>query len=130
MDAPQASVPVVLVVDDEPGVLRLMERVLMSEGYQVHSASGGLQALELVAGLPSPPDVLVTDLRMDPIDGADLARLIRERPPVPRVLFVSGYPSDPSLRQLPGPLLKKPFGPDQLAQAVAQLLGVRERPDA
>ena len=124
MSAPQmAPAPVVLVVDDEPIVLRMMERVLASAGYQVHAASNGLRALELATSLPVPPAIMVSDVRMDPIDGPDLARLMLRASPGTRVLFVSGYPSDPDHGPLIGPLLKKPFSPDQLVQAVAELLG-------
>jgi CheY-like chemotaxis protein len=104
------SAPVVLVVDDEPMVLGLMvERTLVSAGYQVVSASNGLRALELAAGLPTAPPVLVTDLRMEPIGGFDLAKLVASRWPATRVLFVSGY--DPEHTELPGPFLRKPFAP-------------------
>ncbi len=123
MAAPQADPgPVVLVVDDEPMILRLMERVLVEAGYRVHPASNGLRALELAGSLPTPPAVMVTDLRMDPIDGADLARLMAEHRPATRVLFVSGYIEDPEHRRLNGPMLKKPFAPAQLVAAVRRLL--------
>lgn len=117
------AAPVVLVVDDEPVVLRMMERVLSAEGYEVHTASNGLRALELATGLPVPPAVMVSDVRMDPVDGPDLARLMLRASPGTRVLFVSGYPADPDHGPLLGPLLRKPFSPDQLTQAVAAILG-------
>ena len=75
MAAPKADpAPVVLVVDDEPILLRLMERALTEAGYLVQGASNGLRALELVGSSPCPPDILVTDLRMEPLNGFDLAR--------------------------------------------------------
>lgn len=123
MAAPQADPrPVVLVVDDEPMILRLMERTLVEAGYRVHPASNGLRALELAASLPTPPAAMVTDLRMEPIDGADLARLMAEQRPATRVLFVSGFIEDPDHRRLQGPMLKKPFAPAQLVAAVGRLL--------
>ena len=66
----------VLVVDDEPMVLRLMVRALGDAGFQVYEATGALRAIEIASGLPSPPRVLATDLRMEPVDGADLAKLV------------------------------------------------------
>jgi CheY-like chemotaxis protein len=111
----------VLVVDDEPMLLTLMGRALREVGYEVQLATSGLQALQLVATLAQ-PDLLITDLRMEPIDGPDLARLIAEEHPTLPVLFVSGYHQDLQHRSLPGPLLPKPFSPEQLLQAVEALL--------
>ncbi len=117
---------VLLVVDDEPVVLHLMMRTLTDAGYSVHGASGALQALDLLGRLPTPPAALVTDVRMDPIDGAGLARLLlHQRPGLP-VLFVSGLGPNDQYRDLPGPLLKKPFLAEQLIDAVTGLL-VRQR---
>jgi two-component system, OmpR family, response regulator len=56
--------PAVLVVDDEPIVLELMERGLADAGYQVQCAPDGLRALELTDQWPAPPDLLITDLWM------------------------------------------------------------------
>jgi CheY-like chemotaxis protein len=80
MPAPQAvATPVVLVVDDEPMVMRLMERTFASAGFLVLAASSGEEALALAEASPAPPAVLVTDVRMHPIDGPELARLITSR---------------------------------------------------
>ena len=116
------SAPVVLVVDDEPIVLRMMERVLTAAGYAVHAVSNGLRALEVVTSLPTPPAVMVSDVRMAPIDGPDLARLMLRAAPATRVMFVSGFAADPDHGPLLGPLLLKPYSPDQLVQAVAAML--------
>jgi CheY-like chemotaxis protein len=124
MAAPQAdAAPVILVVDDEPMVLRLMERALIEAGYRVQGASNGLHALELAGNLPGPPDVLVTDLRMEPVNGADLARLVTAKHPNTRVLLVSGY--DPEHTELAAPFLRKPFSPQELVHAVEQLVTLR-----
>jgi len=121
MAAPQVDpAPVVLVVDDEPVVLRLMARALGSAGYDVHAATNGLQALAVITTLPVPPAILVTDLRMDPVDGASLARLVAHLRPGTRILFVSGW--DANHLVLNAPLLPKPFSPGQLVEAVQGLL--------
>ena len=123
MSAPRmVPAPVILVVDDEPIVLRMMERILSTAGYTVHAASNGLRALEVAASLPTPPAAMVSDVRMAPVDGPSLARLMRRASPGTRVLFVSGYPADPDHGPLLGPLLRKPFMPDQLVEAVAAML--------
>ena len=110
----------VLVVDDEPMVLRLMVRALGDAGFQVYEATGALRAIEIASGLPSPPRVLVTDLRMEPVDGADLAKLVSTQWPGVRVLFVSGFDADHL--GVGGALLKKPFAPDKLVDAVRGLV--------
>jgi two-component system, cell cycle sensor histidine kinase and response regulator CckA len=123
MPAPQmVPAPVVLVVDDEPVLLHMMERILLEAGYQVCGASNALRALELASTLRVPPAVLLSDIRMEPVDGPDLARLMRQASPSTRVLFVSGYPEDPDHAPFPAPLLRKPFTPEQLVRAVAQVL--------
>jgi DNA-binding NtrC family response regulator len=126
MAAPKADpAPVVLVVDDEPILLRLMERALAEAGYRVEGASNGLRALELVGDSPYPPDVLVTDLRMDGLNGVDLAKLVTQNHPHTQVLLVSGY--DPDHTEPAWPFLRKPFPPQALVAAVEQLLPARSR---
>ena len=117
-----ASGPVVLVVDDEPVVLSLMQRALTQAGYQVYAARDGLSALALAAKLPSPPVALVTDLRMEPIDGASLCRLVRQVYPGIHVVFVSGFGPPTEYGELPGPLLRKPFAPDALIGTLGDVL--------
>lgn len=117
----------VLVVDDEPMVLRLMERALTEAGYRVQGASNGLRALELAGNSVVPPNVLVTDIRMAPLNGVDLARLVTAKHPHIRILLVSGY--DPEHKELPGPFLRKPFSPEELVHAVKQLAASRPPTD-
>ncbi len=115
--------PLVLVVDDEPVLLRLMERALAQAGYQVQTASTGLRALELVGSRPIPPDILVTDICMDGLNGVELAKVITTKHPSVQVLLVSGY--DPEHTELAWPFLRKPFSPDTLVRAVEQLVAQR-----
>jgi DNA-binding NtrC family response regulator len=126
MAAPKADpAPVVLVVDDEPILLRLMERALTEAGYLVQGASNGLRALELIGSSPCPADILVTDLRMEPLNGFDLARLVTAKHPDTQVLLISGYDADHT--EPPWPFLGKPFSPEALVRAVEQLLPARLR---
>ncbi|HEV8400580.1 MAG TPA: ATP-binding protein [Gemmatimonadales bacterium] len=80
----------VLLVDDEDMIRRPMARFLAMRGVEVIEASDGVQALERLAGFE--PDVILADLRMPKMDGAELyARLQAERPGLAdRVLFLSG----------------------------------------
>ena len=118
--APDGTGPVVLVVDDEAIVLRLMERALLEAGYRVVAETDAVRVLELAVALPVPPGILVTDIRMASLDGVALAGLVRNRWPGLRLLFVTGY--DTAHHVLPGPVLQKPFGPAQLTSVVARLL--------
>jgi DNA-binding NtrC family response regulator len=107
----------VLVVDDEPVLLAIMERALCDAGYGVQGAANGLRALELAGR--NPPDVLVTDLQMAGLNGVDLARLVTAKRPSTRVLMVSA--GDPAHREVAWAFLRKPFSPEQLVEAVDRL---------
>jgi hypothetical protein len=114
--------PVVLVVDDEAIILRMMARALLEAGYAVHMAGSGPEALALAEQLPQPPDLVVTDLRMDPMGGGELAELLFSRRLASRFLFVSGYGPAAQYNEDFGPFLSKPFSPQRLVEVVSQLL--------
>ena len=79
----------ILVVDDEKNVRTLFARVLSKEGYQVECAATGAEAIDKLA--QNSFDVVVTDLKMDGIDGFDvITKGKRERQDLPFVL-ISGY---------------------------------------
>ena len=114
-----------LVVDDEPLLLHIVTRMLEEAGYRAITTGTAIGALDLLSRLERAPDLVLTDVRMDPVDGPSLARLVRHAHPGLPVLFMSGYAPDPGT--LPGPLLEKPFTPAQLLQAVARLRTVEGR---
>ncbi len=116
----------ILVVDDEEVVRLLVARALADAGFSVLEATDGTGAvarLELDAG---EIDLVVCDLVMPGFNGRDLARWLgRHRPEIP-ILLISGYPlayleshdlHDPVL-----PLLRKPFLPSRLVEAVEETL--------
>ena len=113
---------VVLVVDDEAGVLSMMARALLTAGYAVHTATDGPSAETLAAELPRPVDLVVTDLRMEPFGGSELASHLYTRRLASRFLFVSGYGPAADYDEDLGPFLPKPFSPDQLVEAVSRAL--------
>ena len=79
----------ILVVDDQKNVRMLFERVLSNEGYQVECAASGGEAIDKLA--KDSFDLVVTDLKMDGIDGLDLIkRAKKEKDSLPFVL-ISGY---------------------------------------
>jgi len=116
----------VLVVEDEQALRSLMAQSLERVGYRVTAASQGAEALELVEGRGLRPDLVVTDVVMPGINGAVLARRLRETLPDVPVLYVSGYTDNAIAHRGvldPGtPFLHKPFTLAALALKVASLL--------
>jgi PAS domain S-box-containing protein len=115
----------VLLVEDEPVVRAIAARSLERGGFRVLQASGGSVAIELV-DRNGPPDLVLTDLMMPGMGGAELARRLGERWPALPILFMSGYSVDDLLRQ--GAIdsglaiIQKPFTPDGLVRSVAAAL--------
>jgi len=122
-----------LIVDDEDGVLRYVERVLSEAGYQTTTAANGAEALEL-AKAQGNPDVLVTDVMMPGITGDELARQLRVSDRELKVLYLTGY-SDKLFKEKSAlwaneAFLEKPFTVKGLREAVSLLLFGRFDPQA
>jgi len=79
------SAPTVLVVDDEPAILRAVRAGLEARGYRVRTATDGQGAIDTVA--LEAPDVVVLDLGLPDLDGVDVCRRIREWSNVPIVVL-------------------------------------------
>ena len=79
----------ILVVDDEKHVRILFERVLLKEGYQVECAASGSEAMDKLA--KSSFDLVVTDLKMDGIDGLDLIKKGKRANEALPFILISGY---------------------------------------
>ncbi len=79
----------ILIVDDEPRILLLLQNLLKANGYEVVSARDGASALDLVrqGGI----DVAITDLRMSPMDGMTLFKGIKEIAPDMPVILLTAY---------------------------------------
>ncbi|HEX6306868.1 MAG TPA: PAS domain S-box protein [Longimicrobiales bacterium] len=123
---PAGGTEFVLLVEDEPAVRSLAERILMRQGYHVLSAGSGVEALRLADGLHGQIDLLVTDVVMPEMGGVQLAEhLLAVRPDL-RVLFISGYAADtvPTTDRAGRPLffLEKPFSPARFAEYVRLVL--------
>jgi len=93
-------------------------------GYRVLIAADGLEALKIVSSHEGPVDLLITDLIMPGMNGAELARRVKEHLPGIHTLFISGYSED--ARRF-GEIdercfLQKPFAPQVLAQRVREML--------
>jgi CheY-like chemotaxis protein len=111
----------VLLVEDEAIVSVVLARFLEGAGYRVHLARNGQDALQALKDGAQGVRTVITDVRMDGMNGLELAQELIRRYPEIRVLFVAGHPWDGE-ELLPGPLLLKPFTAQQLSDAIAQLL--------
>ena len=79
----------ILIVDDEANMLVMLDRVLTREGYTVHTAQDGKHALDLIAKHSFQAAIL--DVRMYPMDGVTLLRIIKEQLPAIQVIMITGY---------------------------------------
>jgi two-component system cell cycle sensor histidine kinase/response regulator CckA len=115
----------VLVVDDEPAVCAIAARSLEEGGFRVLQAHDGGDALEII-DRHGPPDLVLTDLTMPGIGGAELARRLKQRWPQLPVLFMSGHSVDEyHLQTATQPdilLIEKPFSPGVLVATVTLAL--------
>ena len=120
----------VLVVEDDPAVRGLARRILVSLGYAVIDAPSGQDALRLARDIPTPIDLLLSDVMMPGIQGPELGRrLLAERPEM-RILYVSGYAEswagDDGPRMAGIAHLHKPYNRETLGRAVRSLLDGEE----
>lgn len=116
--------PRLLVVDDEPHILGLLESLLKGEGYDVVPALDGNTASERLKGESF--DLLLTDLRIEPVDGIGLLRLAQEVKPGLPVILLTGYASVETAieaMQLGAfDYITKPFKVDELLTVVRRAL--------
>jgi CheY-like chemotaxis protein len=111
--------PVVLVVDDDPDLLRVLGMCLMAEGCDVREAASGKDALASLDRV----DVLVVDQRMPNMNGTDVIASARARGYSGRVLVISSGKDARSTAEFAGAdgFLAKPIGPRELITEVERL---------
>ena len=116
----------ILLVEDEPAVLKQTERTLLHLGYRVLTALSPDEALHVARHHPGDIHLLLADIVMPRMDGRDLARALRALRPRTRALFMSAYPASAIARHgaIDGSLhlLSKPFASDVLDAAIRQRL--------
>jgi two-component system response regulator GlrR len=118
--------PRILIVDDDPNLLRLLSLRLSSEGYDVSEAASGERALALLR--EAPPDLLITDLQMGGMDGMDLfAAAQRDFPTLP-VIILTAHGTIPdavlATRRGVSGFLTKPFEARDLMREIRRALSV------
>ena len=116
----------ILLADDEQVVGRLGETILKRHGYRVLVAADGVQALQIFRTRHQEIDLVILDLSMPQLSGAETLRELRKIDPGARALISSGYSSDEDLRSIDreGVLgfVGKPYRPADLAQQVRAAL--------
>jgi len=121
----------ILVAEDEPTLRSVIRRSLSRLGHTVLMAEDGARALQVATAHAGTIDLLVTDVVMPNLGGADLARHLCSQRPGVGVLFISGYSwgeSLPTRDQSGVAYLQKPFDTRALEACVAELLATQRAP--
>jgi len=117
------SHPLVLVVDDEPRIIRFVRINLEMEGFRVIEASDGLDALNQVR--EKMPDIVLLDVMMPEMDGFETLRMIREMDSVPVIMLTVRSSEADKVRGLDlgaDDYMTKPFSPRELVSRVRAVL--------
>jgi two-component system, NtrC family, response regulator GlrR len=115
-----------LVVDDDPGLLRLLTIRLRAENYEVEAVESGIAALQALARVR--PDLVISDLRMDQLDGIGLLKEIQGRAPGLRVIILTAHGTIPDAVQATQSgafaFLTKPVDKQELLDKVQKALKI------
>jgi CheY-like chemotaxis protein len=113
----------VLVIDDEHGVRSVLTEALAGDGYLVYLADGANVAESLNA---RQYDLIVTDLKMSGMDGLQTLALAKQKSPGAKLVVITGYPSEESLRFCRelgvARYLVKPFSINEIRQVARNVL--------
>lgn len=114
----------ILVVDDSPATLEVLQRNLASKAYVVFTAPGVTEAVSILES--TPVDLVITDMKMPKATGLDLIRHVRENHKDTQVMMITGYPNIPdaveAVRLGAENYLAKPFTDEELFDAVRRSL--------
>jgi two-component system cell cycle sensor histidine kinase/response regulator CckA len=116
----------ILLVDDDPAVLTIVSSMLATRGYEIIGAADGDDAIARFEERDRPIELVISDLIMHGLDGRETTERIRAIEPATKVLYMSGYTDDATIRS--GALaagtafIQKPFSGDDLANRVRELL--------
>jgi two-component system, OmpR family, KDP operon response regulator KdpE len=111
----------VLVVDDEPGVLRFIRISLALAGYDVITTTSGEEGLKLVDS--AKPDIMFLDILMTPMTGFEVLAKLREFSNLPVIVFTAmSDTGDKALKQGANGFIAKPLLPEQLVRIIEDTL--------
>ena len=119
MDQPARTV---LIVDDDPQILKLVEKMLRPQVFKILVAPRPSQALEICGR--EPVHLLISDIAMPEMDGTKLMAKVLQLQPEASVLLISGHHREPVSATKSGKVkfLKKPFFPSDLLTVLRELL--------
>lgn len=114
----------ILIVDDTPNTLEVLQRNLTSQGYQTFIASQAAEAIKILD--VTPIDLVITDFKMPGVSGLDLVRHVRENFKETEVMMITGYPTVEgaveAVKKGAEEYLVKPFTDEELLSAVSRTL--------
>jgi DNA-binding NtrC family response regulator len=123
----QKSVDTILIVEDEDIARRNLEHILRKEGYEVIAANSGSKALDLLRQREF--DLVLTDLKMEKVDGMQVLAKSRELHPYTEVIVITGYATVDSavesMKEGAYHYIAKPYKIDEIRQIVGQALTKR-----
>lgn len=117
----ETTLETILLVEDEPAVRQLFAAALSRAGYSVHEARNGQEAMKIFDQHGDSIDLLLTDMRMPYMGGAELAQHLRARRRTLKLLCISGYPGNLD-GELAADFLAKPFSREELLKKVREVL--------
>lgn len=124
---PHGNGETILVVEDQPNLLLMLDMMISSLGYRMKTASASEQVLQMIDD-GEHVDLMLTDVIMPGgLDGFELARAVRARRPGMPILYMSGYTgyTESDMADALAPMLEKPCPADKLAQAIHDALAVK-----
>ncbi|MEH6904239.1 MULTISPECIES: response regulator transcription factor [Neobacillus] len=113
----------ILLVDDERRIIEVLEAYLVREGYEIHSADNGIDALKKVKSLN--PDLIILDLMLPDISGEEVCRLVRKESDVPILMLTAKSAEDDRINGIvmgADDYLTKPFSPREVVVRVQAIL--------
>ncbi len=131
-DLPFVKLPVekqkILIVDDDPSILELLNQLFQRKGYECRTAENGKKALELLE--TSPFTIVITDLIMPKIDGLELLKMVKESWPDTDVIVMTGYTKNFTytdvIRAGASDFVHKPFTLDEIEAKLQRLIKERQ----
>jgi two-component system KDP operon response regulator KdpE len=111
----------VLVVDDEPGILRFVRVSLGMAGYDVITTTSGEEALKLVE--TDKPDIMLLDILMVPMSGLDILDQLRTFSKLPVIVFTArSFIAEKAMELGANGVVAKPFKPEELVEKIKETL--------
>ena len=117
----------ILLIDDEPDIVRFLRISLKADGYQVIPALSGAEGLEAFA--KDKPEIVITDIKMPGMDGIEVLEKIKIIDPNTEVIIITGHGDVPmSVRAMKAgavDFLEKPFNPDRMTELAKKAANAR-----